>query len=91
MFLSSVPEEAIKRIRGELKQLYSFFSKGVHGEYFITTVMPDQETFHQKAARVLTLLYQLALAANFIPDFKDRIPPKLAARLFVNGMEKING
>ena len=65
-FQSETPRTALARFHGEVRQLYSFLSKGVHGEFFFSPSSPlDPATCREKLSSVIEFTSQLGLASHF--------------------------
>jgi hypothetical protein len=64
--LTGDAEVFINRIRGEAKQLYSFWSKGIHGEFFaIGPHILDEVTCSDKLKRTIDLVLELSFISHF--------------------------
>jgi hypothetical protein len=79
-------EKYIPSVRGKSLQLYSTLSKGVHWEFYTTTLVFDETTVTTAVRETLLLLSQLALTSHFIPtayaclSSKDALDVYLAVR-----------
>lgn len=82
-FQSDPPKTALSRYRGEIGQLYSFLSKGVHGEFFLHPASPfDAATGKEKLLATLGYVAELAFVARFARGYADGVTPKNALNLY---------
>lgn len=82
-FQSQTPPIALGRYQGEIRQLYSFLSKGVHGEFFLSQLSPlDAETCLEKLTTVIEFVAQLGLASHFAYGFAIGVTPGRAVQLY---------
>jgi hypothetical protein len=90
-YVSSVPVDAaltdilaidsdsfIDAIRGRSSQLYSTLSKGVHWEFFSSSLVFGEETVKEAIRDTCILMAQLGLASHFVPTAYARVPPSEA-------------
>jgi hypothetical protein len=90
-FQTETPKTALARYHGEIRQLYSFLSKGVHGEFFFSPSSPlDAETCREKLFSVINFTSQLGLASHFAYGYASGISPKSATRLYQRVQRMIN-
>lgn len=81
-FQSETPKTALARYHGEIRQLYSFLSKGVHGEFFLSSSSPlDAATCREKLTNVIEFICQLGLASHFAYGYASGTQPKVVTRL----------
>jgi hypothetical protein len=89
--LSDEPEAFVKRVRGEARQLYSFWSKGIHCEFFIMSPdILDAVTCVDKLKRTVDLVVELGFVSQFAPSTAGRVPPKTAFELYRQAKELIH-
>ena len=82
-FQSETPQTAMSRYHGEIRQLYSFLSKGVHGEFYLMPSTPlDPTTCREKVLSVVEFVSQLGLASHFAYGYASGIAPEVAVRLY---------
>jgi hypothetical protein len=87
-FQTQTPQIALSRYQGEIRQLYSFLSKGVHGEFFLSQLSPlDAETCLEKLTTVIEFVAQLGLASHFAYGFAVGVTPGRAVQLY----ERVRG
>lgn len=88
-FQTQTPRDALGRYHGEIRQLYSFLSKGVHGEFFLSSSSPlDPATCREKLYIVVDFVSQLGLASHFAYGYASGVGPRTVVRLYqkVQGM-----
>jgi len=74
---------AMNRIRGEARQLYSFWSKGLHCEFFcMSPQILDDLTCAEKLKRTVDILSDLAFMSNFLSTSPHKLPEKKAFKLY---------
>jgi len=90
--LSDDAEELISKIRGEARQLYSFWSKGIHGEFFaIGPHVMDQVTCSDKLRRTADIILDLSFISHFTTVSVGNIGAKQAYRLYSAAKETLHG
>lgn len=90
-FQTEPPKTALSRYLGEIRQLYSFLSKGVHGEFFLSPSSPlDPTTCREKLYVVVELTAQLGLASHFAYGYASGIDAAPALRLYRMVQRMIN-
>ena len=90
--LSDDAETFVKRIRGEAKQLYSFWSKGIHCEFFsIGPHTLDAITCAEKLKRTTDIIAELAFVSHFTPISVGNFPPIRATRFYSKVKEALHG
>jgi hypothetical protein len=73
----------VGQIRGEARQLYSFWSKGIHGEFFaIGPHILDAVTCSDKMRRTLDLVLELCFVSHFTCVSVGNFRPKKAFQLY---------
>ncbi|MCP3406132.1 hypothetical protein [Bradyrhizobium sp. CCGB01] len=86
------PEEVIQGIRGEARQLYSFWSKGIHGEFFaIGAHTLDEVTCSDRMKRTIDLVLELAFVSHFTSVSVGNCEPARASDYYLRGKEGIHG
>lgn len=86
--LSEDAEVFIRRIRGEARQLYSFWSKGIHCEFFsIGPHTLDAVTCAERLKRTADIISELAFISHFTPISVGNFAPAKAIRFY----KKIKG
>ncbi|MBR0690689.1 hypothetical protein JQ594_32590, partial [Bradyrhizobium manausense] len=92
-FPSALSEDAevfIHRIRGEARQLYSFWSKGIHGEFFaIGPQVLDQITCSDKLRRTIDLVLELSFMSHFTCVSVGNFKAQRAYRLYSNAKDAL--
>ena len=68
----------MRTIMGRSLQLYSTLSKGVHWEFFTSTLVFDETTVKSAMRDTCLLVSQLGLASHFIPTAYVSLPPPAA-------------
>lgn len=82
-FQSETPLNALKRYQGEIRQLYSYLSKGVHGEFFLSSLAPlDEATCLERLTMVVEYVAQLGLASRFASGCPQGMAPRRAVALY---------
>lgn len=90
-FQTETPRNAMARYHGEIRQLYSFLSKGVHGEFFFSPSSPlDPATCREKVFAVIDFTSQLGFASHFAYGYASGIAPREAFRLYRRVQRMIN-
>ncbi|WLB53905.1 hypothetical protein [Bradyrhizobium japonicum] len=90
--LGKDPDEFINGIRGEARQLYSFWSKGIHGEFFaIGPHTLDELTCADRVRRTLDILLDLAFVSQFTYVSVGNVEPQRAYQLFSSAKETLHG
>jgi hypothetical protein len=89
--LSEDAEVFVKRIRGEARQLYSFWSKGIHCEFFsIGPHTLDDVTCSEKLKRTADIITELAFISHFTPITVGNIDPARAFRSYTKVKEALH-
>lgn len=65
--LSFNPETYVGYVRGRCSSLYSTLSKGVHWDFFVSTVVMDEGTIKDSIRESLIILGSLGLVSHFVP------------------------
>jgi hypothetical protein len=85
------PKALFLKFRGQAAQLYSLFSKGVHGETLLMQVSPlDEVTCIDALRQTHELLAQVSLISHFIVDTPDRLPLKHDLTTYIAAKELLN-
>jgi len=61
------PQTYVGYVRGRCASLYSTFSKGVHWDFFKSTIILDEETIKSSIRETVLILSGLSLVSHFIP------------------------
>ena len=72
------------RIKGESKQLYSKLSKGVHWEFFLSTMVMDEATLKTAIRDCFELMSNLGLVSHFIPAAYHCLPADEAIEIYAD-------
>lgn len=81
--LANDAELFINQIRGEARQLYSFWSKGIHGEFFaIGPHILDEVTCSDKLRRTIDLVLELSFISHFTCVSVGNFTAKRAYKLY---------
>jgi hypothetical protein len=96
-YVSSVPANAalmdilavdadsfIDAIRGRSSQLYSTLSKGVHWEFFSSSLVFGEDTVKAAIRDTCLLMAQLGLASHFVPTAYARVNPAEALDAYLD-------
>ncbi|MDB5652927.1 MAG: hypothetical protein JWQ94_540 [Tardiphaga sp.] len=90
--LTGDPESVIDDIRGEARQLYSFWSKGIHGEFFaIGSHTLDDVTCADRIKRTIDLVLELAFISQFACVSVGNYAPEKACEFYLQAKEVIHG
>jgi hypothetical protein len=73
--LAADSDTFIDTIRGRTSQLYSTLSKGVHWEFFSSTLVFGEATVKEAIRDSCLLMAQLGLASHFVPTAYARVTP----------------
>jgi hypothetical protein len=88
--VSQDAENFISRIRGEARQLYSFWSKGIHCEFFsIGPHTLDDVTCSEKLLRTTDIVLDLAFVSQFTPISIGNCSPSKALKLYGSAKESL--
>ena len=72
-------------------QLYSLYSKGLHGDYLMMQVSPfDGVTSDEALRQTLDILIQMSLISHFVADLIDCLPPRKAIDAYEVAKELTN-
>ncbi|KRQ01285.1 hypothetical protein AOQ73_18190 [Bradyrhizobium pachyrhizi] len=86
------PDAIINGIRGEARQLYSFWSKGIHGEFFaIGSNTLDVVTCADRMKRTIDLIVELAFLTHFACVSVGNLEPEKACESYLAAKEGIHG
>jgi hypothetical protein len=86
------PEVFIGRIRGEAKQLYSFWSKGIHCEFFaMGSHTLDDVTCIDKLRRSVHIVIEAAFVSQFVLSPVGNCAPRRALEMYVSAKEALHG
>jgi len=80
--LSLDAENYINSTKGKCLQLYSTLSKGVHWEFFTSSLLFDEESVKSMIRDTLVLVSQLGLISHFIPTAHASLSPERAFDLY---------
>jgi len=69
-------EKYITQTKGKISQVYSSLSKGVHWEFFTTSLVYDETTIQSDLQDVCTITSQLGFFSNFIPTAFSALKPQ---------------
>ena len=75
--------------RGKSLQLYATLSKGVHWEFFTSTLLFDEETVKSMIRETFLLVGHLGLTSHFIPTAYASLSPELALKTYITFREEI--
>jgi hypothetical protein len=67
------PEKYIPEARGRASSIYSTLSKGVHWEFFVSSIVVDEGTLKDAIRDTLLLTAGLGLVSHFIPTSYRRL------------------
>lgn len=77
------PDSFIDAVRGQSSQLYSTLSKGVHWEFFSSSLVFGEETVKAAIRDTCLLVAQLGLASHFVPTAYARLTPDEALNTYL--------
>lgn len=83
------PETYMSMTRGLSLQLYSTLSKGVHWEFFTSTLIFDEDTVKTLIRDTLLLVGHLGLVSHFIPTAYASLAPMDAVSAYIQLREAI--
>ncbi|HWM31194.1 MAG TPA: hypothetical protein VNO69_05785 [Methyloceanibacter sp.] len=87
-FSSHAPHALFARYKGQAMQLYSLFSKGLHGDYLMMRVSPfDALTADEALRQTLDILVQMSLISHFVADSIDCLPRAQAIAAYESAKE----
>ncbi|WP_396604568.1 hypothetical protein ACFLEY_07195 [Bradyrhizobium sp. YCK136] len=90
--MTKEPDMVIQGIRGEARQLYSFWSKGIHGEFFaIGAHTLDEVTCSDRMKRTVDLVLELAFVSQFACVTVGNFEPARACDYYLQAKEGIHG
>jgi hypothetical protein len=78
------PENFVPTYRGRVSSLYSTLSKGVHWEFFVTSVIMDEGTIKDSIRETLISVGMISLASHFIPTAYRSLDPEGAIEAYVS-------
>lgn len=84
------PDTFIGETRGRSAQLYSTLSKGVHWEFFTSTLLFDEMTVKSAIRDTLVLVARLGLISHFVPTAYANIEASEAAARYAAFMGHIS-
>lgn len=91
MLLNHDGEKIIGIAKGQIRQLYSFWSKGVHGEFFaMGGSVLDSITCDEKLKRSIDVVLDLAYVSHFIHTSPSRFSASSAAARYLEVKEFIH-
>lgn len=73
----------VDQIKGRSTQLYSSLSKGVHWEFFSSSLTLDEITVKNDLRETLLLVASLGLVSNFIPTAYASMSPTEAVNKYL--------
>jgi len=77
------PEGFMSSVRGRGQQLYSILSKGVHWEFFSSSLMLDDLTIKESIRDTCLMIGGLGLASHFIPTAYASLQPSEAVDAYI--------
>lgn len=90
--LANDSEKVIGIVKGQARQLYSFWSKGIHGEFFaMGGTNLDAVTCDEKLKRSIDIVLDLAYASHFISTSSSRYSASSAANRYMTVKGLIHG
>jgi hypothetical protein len=76
-------EKYISEVKGRLRQLYSQLSKGVHWEFFSSSLQLDEVTVKTLIRDTLVNVAGLGLISHFVPTAYASLHPDAAVAAYV--------
>lgn len=80
-------ESFIPSVKGRCGPLYSSLSKGVHWDFFVSSVMMDEGTLKDAIRDCLTVVSNLAFVSHFIPSSYSSLDKAQAASNYLTFRE----
>ncbi|RYG57772.1 MAG: hypothetical protein EON56_01670 [Alphaproteobacteria bacterium] len=83
------PQNFIHGLRPRISALYSILSKGVHWEFFSTSLMMDDPTIKNSIRETFAFMLKVGIISHFIPTAYCSMDRQLALETYVTLREKI--
>lgn len=83
------PFSYIPKKRGKAASIYSTLSKGVHWEFFVSSIVMDESTIKSTMSDCISLVAELSLVSHFIPTAICRLPEDEALLKYIEIKEQL--